>query len=101
MRGAAKKGLIKSFDYYKSYIRILPQKLRYEEALIIAGALGTFDHYNKPTRAQWYVLKNKQLEYIRLFLTKKQNLFVTEVYMQLMHQGPKRIISQVKIKKQK
>lgn len=93
--------LVYSFRAYKLYIIQSPPKVRFIEAQIIAGVLGTHDHYNKPTRAQWYVLKKKQLEYIRKWLTNKQNLKITEIYMQLMHQGPKRIISQVKIKKQK
>lgn len=93
--------LVYSFRAYKLYIMQSPPKVRFIEAQIIAGVLGTHDHYNKPTRAQWYVLKKKQLQYIRKYLTKKQNLKITEIYMQLMHQGPKRIISQVKIKKQK
>lgn len=89
------------YMHWKQYIFWCNTKVRFIEAQIIAGVLGTHDHYNKPTRAQWYVLKKKQLEYIRKWLTKEQNLKITEIYMQLMHQGPKRIISQVKIKKQK
>lgn len=102
VKNAVKKAEITvATENYNSYIQLLPAKVRFIEAQIIAGVLGTHDHYNKPTRAQWYVLKKKQLEYIRKWLTKEQNLKITEIYMQLMHQGPKRIISQVKIKKQK
>lgn len=86
---------------YKDYIGTLSLALKFNEACTIAGSIALNDHYGYSTRTKWYKLKTKQLEFIRTYLTKKQNLRITEIMLQLEWEGPIKTIKKANLKAKK
>lgn len=86
---------------FKAYITTLSLPLKYNEACAIAGQLAMSDHYEFSTRTKWYKLKKAQLEFIRTYLTKKQNFRITEIMLQLEWEGPNKTIKKLNLKSKK